>query len=166
MGCGIVVPMVRRLRGWQIVVLSVIGCLVLLLGGILLLGAVLPGAGSSPSVAPTRAAVASPVPTGWSAARVVEQLAEDFSVPNVRDNSATATCRPDCLALITTDAVSVYEFADTAAAARWTREMRKVGDVRQVDRFMLSWTARSQDHTDQGTRAEMVAAVGRMLAGS
>src|SRR5690606_3830005 len=69
-----------------------------------------------------------------------------------------------CRQLITTNMVSIYEFATPKVAAHWVKEMSRVGDWRQVDRFTLSWTARAQKLTSEDRRAELEQAMKKIAA--
>lgn len=73
-----------------------------------------------------------------------------------------ASARWNCEQLITTDTVSVYEFASPTVAAHWTDAMKGVGDWRQVGRFALAWQARDQHLTSEQRRAELVTALRRI----
>lgn len=102
---------------------------------------------------------ASKAPPGAQA--VVDAIAAKWPLPNISDT--TSGCKAQggdtgkgCTARITTDSVTVVEFADTATAARWAKELSKAGDTRQAGRFVLSWTARDQALTSGEARASMV----------
>ncbi|MDL4812846.1 hypothetical protein [Actinomadura opuntiae] len=121
---------------------------------------------SSASKTQSAAPKSSPAPT---ARTIVTRLADLYPLPNPTDNTGACAAKKGstgkgCVQLITTDAVSVYEFGDAATAAHWTKEMRKLGDWRQVGRFVLAWTARDQKFTSKDARAKMVAAVRKMTA--
>lgn len=126
-----------------------------------LLGA-LAGCGSSsetPSTAATTAAVSAGERPG-QAQVVVDAIAEKWPVPHPDDNTDACAGKEGaaggCVQLITTDAVSVYEFADAATAKTWVTKMKVNGDWRQAGRFALAWTARDQHLTDKAARADMV----------
>jgi hypothetical protein len=71
----------------------------------------------------------------------------------------------DCVQLIATYTVSIYEYETPAVAANWVEEMKKAGsDWRQVDRFALAWTSREQKYTSEERRAELVAALEKATA--
>ncbi|MFE2112037.1 hypothetical protein ACFXAY_01405 [Streptomyces microflavus] len=70
----------------------------------------------------------------------------------------------DCMQLITTDTVSIYEFETSAVAAHWVKRLGKQQDWRQVDRFALAWGARDQDLTSDERRTELTKALGDLVA--
>lgn len=109
---------------------------------------------SAPAVHPATPAVR-PQPT---AQQIADRLAELYPLPNPRDN--TNSCAPQCRQLITTDAVSIYEWATEGQARRFADGR---GDVRQVGRYVLSWAGEGQALTSAEARADMVAELRRML---
>ncbi|MEU8821809.1 hypothetical protein [Actinoplanes sp. NPDC048796] len=115
------------------------------------------GGGDEPAAAPTAAAAGE---RPGQAQTVVDAIAAKWPLPNPEDNTSACAGKEGaadgCVQLITTDAVSVYEYADAATAKRWVTEMKKQGDWRQAGRFALAWTARDQDMTDKDARADMV----------
>ena len=118
---------------------------------------------SSPNGTPTSAS-----PTAKStltAATVVDKLGDLYPLPNPTDNTSSCAAKSGdsakgCLTLITTDAVSVYEFEDTATSKRWVDAFKKDGhDWRQAGRFALAWTARDQSFTSKEARTKMTASL-------
>lgn len=113
-------------------------------------------------------------PGKLTAEKAVEALADAIGVTtlgNPQDNTGfcsneAAGKEPhenDCTKLITTDMVSLYEFDSPALAKQWTKGMEKVGDWRPVDRFTPAWTSRDQGSVPEGRRAELVAALKRLV---
>lgn len=112
---------------------------------------------------------------GLTAKRAASKLADATGVTTLGDpTDNTSSCSNkaagrdpspnDCSQLITTDTVSIYEFKTPKVSAHWVSEMKKQGDWRQVDRFALAWTARSQKLTSDDRRAELVAALKKAAA--
>src|SRR5690606_25826475 len=119
----------------------------------------------------------SPTPTsaGLTAEAASKKLAEAIGVTSLgdpQDNTSGCSNRAadrephenDCRQLITTNMVSIYEFATPKVAAHWVKEMSRVGDWRQVDRFTLSWTARDQKLTSEDRRDELEKAMKKIAA--
>ncbi|WP_147265172.1 hypothetical protein [Micromonospora sp. LHW51205] len=107
---------------------------------------------------------AAPAPAKSGAQQAVDAIAAKWPAPNPRDTSDGCRAKEGdtakgCESRVTTDAVTVLEFADEATAARWAKELGKAGDTRQAGRYVLSWTAREQDLTSDEARAGMVAIV-------
>jgi hypothetical protein len=93
--------------------------------------------------------------------RILTAIAAKWPVPHQRDNTAACAAKAEsvalgCVRLITTDTVSVYEFADPATAQYWIDQMQFTGDWRPAGRFALAWTERRQRLTPTATRAGMV----------
>ncbi|XVU25801.1 hypothetical protein ACQPZJ_01715 [Actinoplanes sp. CA-054009] len=113
--------------------------------------------GDEPAAAPTAAAAGE---RPGQAQMVIDAIAEKWPLPNPQDNTGSCAGKEGaaggCVQLITTDAVSVYEFADEATAKNWVTKMKANGDWRQAGRFALAWTARDQDMTDKDARTDMV----------
>jgi hypothetical protein len=98
--------------------------------------------------------------TGPTAQNVVDALGPLFPVGNQRDN--TGTCEPTgCEQLITTDAVSVYQWPDEAAAVSFATGLGDV--VQQVGPFVLSYAGTEQQLTPRGARAAFAARVRTLL---
>ncbi|NUS78477.1 MAG: hypothetical protein HOV70_20075 [Streptomyces sp.] len=123
---------------------------------------------SSPSSAAAK-------PTGLTAKQAAAKLADATGVTSLGDPADnTDSCsnkaagkepsKNDCSQLITTDTVSIYEFTKPAVAAHWVKAMTAQGDWRQVGRFALAWTARSQKLTSDDRRDELVAALKKATA--
>ncbi|MFI5852265.1 hypothetical protein ACIA7R_31320 [Micromonospora chalcea] len=107
---------------------------------------------------------AASAPATSGAQQAVDAIAEKWPAPNPRDTSDGCRAKDGdtakgCESRVTTDAVTVLEFADEATAARWAKELGKAGDTRQAGRYVLSWTAREQDLTSDEARADMVTIV-------
>lgn len=143
----------RRVRPWMILVAV----------AVVALGVVVAMSGGTP----TPAASSSQQPTAsarFTAAALVDKLDDLYPLPHPNDNTTGCAAKPGatakgCVALITTDAVSVYEFADAVTAKEWVGESKKAGlDWRQAGRFALAWSTRDQDFTSKEARADMAAA--------
>ncbi|WP_307545526.1 hypothetical protein [Streptomyces sp. V3I8] len=116
-----------------------------------------------------RPVVSSPTPvryTGMDIARKLAQVTGVKSLGNLADK--TGTCASDegngCERLITTDTVSVYEFAVSSMAGRWVKKMRErdnwqQADWRQVGRFALAFTERDQAQTPKERRDSLETAL-------
>lgn len=109
----------------------------------------------APAEAPSVAAAAVPA----SADEVVERMAWRFPVPAPRDN--TSLCAPACAQLITTDAVSVSEWATDAEARRWADGLD--GDA--AGRFALTYTGEEQSATSDEARTAWLSLVRDEFAG-
>jgi hypothetical protein len=95
------------------------------------------------------------------AERILTAIAAKWPVPHRQDNTSACAAKADavalgCIRLITTDTVSVYEFADAQTAQYWIDQMQFTGDWRPAGRFALAWTERRQRRTPTATRADMV----------
>lgn len=135
------------------------------------------GCGATEDDPPAKAAASSAAPSatpsrtaGPSARLIAERLAKLYPLPNPTDNTGSCAARPGdtgkgCKQLITTDAVSIYEFDAPATAARWVKAMKANGDWRQVGRYALAWTARDQRLTSEEARANMLGEVRKMIGG-
>ncbi|MFC4054640.1 hypothetical protein ACFOY4_33540 [Actinomadura syzygii] len=126
-----------------------------------------PAKAAAPSAAPS---VASSRAAGVTARQIAERLAKLYPLPNPTDNTGSCAAKPGdtgkgCKQLITTDAVSIYEFEDPATATRWVKAMKANGDWRQVGRYALAWTARDQRFTSKEARTKMAAEVRKMIGG-
>ncbi|MEU0671351.1 hypothetical protein ABZ330_00365 [Streptomyces sp. NPDC006172] len=114
-------------------------------------------------------------PAGLTAKQAAAKLADATGVTDLGDpQDNTSACSQkaagkephanDCSQLITTDTVSIYEFATPATSAHWVKGMKANGDWRQVGRFALAWTARDQSLTSDERRAELVTALKKLVA--
>ncbi|TFE54536.1 hypothetical protein E3E14_07245 [Streptomyces sp. ICN441] len=115
-------------------------------------------------------------PDRLTAEEVATELADATGVVDLGDQTDnTKLCsneaagkephKNDCVQLIATYTVSIYEYETPAVAAKWVKEMKKVGsDWRQVDRFALAWTAQEQKNTSDQRRTELVAALEKLTA--
>ncbi|RLK13319.1 hypothetical protein DER29_4337 [Micromonospora sp. M71_S20] len=102
-----------------------------------------------------------PDPTTGGAQQVIDAIAPKWPVPNPRDTSDGCKAKDGdsgvgCTSRVTTDAVTVTEYADQAAAKQAASTLAKVGDARPAGRYVLSWAAGEQDLTDDDARADMV----------
>jgi hypothetical protein len=101
-------------------------------------------------------------PAKPGAEQVVDAIAAKWPVPGKKDETSACKAKDGanalgCIKLITTDTVSVYEFADETAAKNFATQMKVTGgDWRPAGRFVLAWTAGKQDQTDKDERADMV----------
>ncbi len=101
-------------------------------------------------------------PAKPGAQQVVDAIAAKWPVPNPKDETSACKAKDGanalgCIKLITTDAVSVYEFADEATAKNFANQMKVTGgDWRPAGRFVLAWTAKNQEQTDKDARTDMV----------
>lgn len=121
----------------------------------------LAGCGSSDAAAP---------PTKLTASDAADKLAVATGVTTLGDpadntgSCASKTAGDDgCTALITTDTVSIYEFATLDVSAHWAAKMPKASDWRQVGRFGISFGARQQAYTSAERRAELKAALQKLV---
>ncbi|MFF5265407.1 hypothetical protein ACFY4C_41545 [Actinomadura viridis] len=105
----------------------------------------------SSSARPDSSSVARP-----TARQIADRLADLYPIPNPRDN--THSCAPACRGLITTDAVSIYDWSDEASAKRSTSSK----DRTRVGPYLLSFTGTEQAMTSQEARAKMAAELKRM----
>ena len=126
-----------------------------------LAAAVTPGeekpAAASPAASPeTTASSTRPAP---SAQQVAARLA-DLYLPNMRDNSAKRRSI-GVVGLITTDAVSVYQWRDETLAKRWAHGS---ADKIRIGVFVLSFVGSEQQMTSQEARRRMAAEVRKMVA--
>ena len=71
-----------------------------------------------------------------------------YPTPHPRDN--TGACAPGCTQLITTDAVSVYQWTDAATAQRFCKP--ELGACDQVGVFVLSYAGSEQALTSGEAR--------------
>ncbi|MEE1802267.1 hypothetical protein PUR57_26850 [Streptomyces sp. JV176] len=110
-------------------------------------------------------------PTAKSAADHLAEATGVTTLGDPRDNTDACSNKAagkephenDCSQLITTDAVSIYEFKTAKVSADWVARMKKNGDWRQVDRFALAWTARDQGLTSDGRRTELETALADLV---
>lgn len=112
------------------------------------------GCGSSEDPAPQE-------PAKSGAQVVVDAIAAKWPLPNPRDTSSGCKAKAGdtgkgCESRVTTDAVTVTEFADEQTATAAAATLAKVGDARAAGRYVLSWTDK-QDLTSDEARADMVA---------
>ncbi|MFF7351368.1 hypothetical protein ACFZA1_01725 [Streptomyces filipinensis] len=107
-------------------------------------------------------------PTGLTAKQAAAMLAEATGVTtlgNPTDNTTSCSGKAagkeaspsDCLQLITTDTVSIYEYSSPGIAAHRV-EFMATEDWRRVGRFALAWNAREQRLVDDSHRADLVKA--------
>lgn len=147
-------PTPPRRPPYVVPLIAGLGILVLFVGGLFLIGLTVPDEDLQPEQAGAEtSSPAKPVPT---ARQVVARLERLYPLPNQRDN--TGACAPACRALITTDAVSVYDWKTAAAAKRWTSASADV-----VGPYVLSYAGTEQQMTSKEARADMAAEVKRML---
>ncbi|KMS71314.1 hypothetical protein ACH49_24780 [Streptomyces leeuwenhoekii] len=125
--------------------------------------------------APTPSASTQTAPAGPTAKQIAATLADATGVTDLgdeQDNTGSCSNKAagkdpspnDCVQLITTDTVSIYEFPSETVAAHWAKTMKAQGDWRQVGRYALAWTARDQDATSDERRDELVAALKKATA--
>jgi hypothetical protein len=101
-------------------------------------------------------------PAKPGAQQVVDAIAAKWPVPNPKDETSACKAKDGanalgCIKLITTDSVSVYEFADEGTAKNFANQMKVTGgDWRPAGRFVLAWTAKNQEQTDKDARNDMV----------
>lgn len=109
-------------------------------------------------------------PAGLTAKQAAAKLADATGVTTLghpTDNTASCSNKAagkaangnDCVQLITTDTVSIYQFPSPKVAAHWVKGMKSAGDWRQVNSFALAFTARDQHLTSDERRDELVAAL-------
>jgi hypothetical protein len=83
------------------------------------------------------------------AAGVVDELGSLYPTPNARDNTGFCAAA-GCEQMVTTDAVSVSQWPNEAAAAKWAGAMAN-SDARQAGRFVLTFSG-DQDVTSDEAR--------------
>ncbi|GGU76308.1 hypothetical protein GCM10010260_05640 [Streptomyces filipinensis] len=116
----------------------------------------------------------SAAPTGLAARQAAAVLAEATGVTTLGDPTDNTTSRSgkaageeaspsDCLQLITTDTVSIYEYPSPGIAAHRVEYMA-TEHWRQVGRFALAWSARDQKLIDDSHRTDLVKAIQRVDA--
>lgn len=116
------------------------------ISGLVLSVLVVAGCGGGPSV---------------DAAEVVEELSALYPAPNARDN--TGFCASSgCEQMVTTDAVTVSQWPDAEAAAKWTAAMAN-SDARQAGLFVLTFTG-EQDATSTEARDAYTAKASELSA--
>ncbi|GAA3762141.1 hypothetical protein [Salinactinospora qingdaonensis] len=103
-----------------------------------------PASGTPEQPAPSTADTELPPPPEvLSASELVDELSELHPMDEARD--ATSACQSDsgsehdCITMVKTEEMSVYEFRDVESAEHWVEQMGRTGDARRVDRFMLYW---------------------------
>ncbi|MFC9932304.1 hypothetical protein [Streptomyces sp. NPDC127190] len=105
--------------------------------------------------------------TAKQAAAVLAEATGVTTLGNPTDNTASCSEKAagrepapasDCLQLITTDTVSIYEYPAPRIAAHRVEFMASK-DWQQVGRFALAWNTRNQKRTDAARRAELVQAL-------
>ncbi|WP_448319244.1 hypothetical protein [Streptomyces sp. CO7] len=122
------------------------------------------GGGSS-----TPAEEAKPAPKRLSAEQAAEKLADATGVTTLgepQDNTGACSNKAkgdephenDCVQLITTDTVSIYEFETAKVADHWAKSMKRL-DFRAVGRFALAFNSRDQKLTSDERRDELEAAL-------
>ncbi|MHB9849150.1 hypothetical protein ACSYGO_07905 [Streptomyces krungchingensis] len=125
---------------------------------------------SAKAKAPTKAPAKPASLTAKAAAAKLADATGVTDLGNPTDNTSGCStgkgkyAENNCVQLITTDTVSIYQFKTTAASAHWVETMKVNGDWRQVGRFALAWTARDQKLTDDDRRDELVAALKKATA--
>jgi hypothetical protein len=100
--------------------------------------------------------------SGLTAAEVVEELSAHYPLPNPRDNTASCAGQGGCVQLITTDAVSVYQWPDEATAKRFAGGRL---DFDQEGPFVLSYAGTEQRTTDISTRVSYMVKLRELLLG-
>ncbi|MFE0490267.1 hypothetical protein [Streptomyces griseoaurantiacus] len=109
-------------------------------------------------------------PERLTAQSAADKLAEARGVDSLgkpEDNTGFCSAKDSdkgCEQLVTTNTVSIYEFATPKTAAHWVKTMTKQGDWRQVGRFALAWTARSQNLISDGERNKLEKAMKKVVA--
>ncbi|MDE3724854.1 hypothetical protein PWG71_26000 [Nocardiopsis sp. N85] len=130
--------------GTQVALGLGIGCLGLVVAGsVLTIGGVLLARELGQDLAPSPGVSSEEVPAeptdGYTAQTLVAELDTLYPLPDARDESSSCASEDDgCLALVTTDLVSVYEMPDADSAARRAAGT-ETGDARQAGRFVLFW---------------------------
>nr|BFE33712.1 hypothetical protein GCM10010200_059630 [Actinomadura rugatobispora] len=117
-----------------------------------------PGPSPAPPAAPPPSTpAAAPRPT---AQQIVARLETLYPLPEPRDN--THSCAPACRGLITTDAVSVYDWREETSAKRWATSAGK--NAERVGLTSCRSPGAEQAMTSQEARDKMAAEVKRMLS--
>lgn len=116
---------------------------------------------------------ASTQPAGLTAQQAAAKLADATGVTdlgNPQDNTGScsnatgAEAQWNCMQLITTDTVSIYQFKTDAVAKHWVDTMKGIGnDWRQAGHFALGFSARKQQLTSAERKAELVAALKKLV---
>lgn len=101
--------------------------------------------------------------SGPSAADVARELSALYPTPNPRDNTGFCAGDGGCVQLITTDAVSIYQWPDEATAVRHANG-REGGAVDRVGPFVLSYGDERQRLTSAEARAAYVDRIRELLA--
>lgn len=109
-------------------------------------------AATSAAPAPAPAQTSTPARAAVTAQTVMDAIAAKWPAPNVTDNTAQSC---GCVRRLTSDSVTVTEYADAKAAATALAKLKVAGDYRQAGKFLLSWTARDQDLTSEDARRDM-----------
>lgn len=94
---------------------------------------------------------------GW----VVEELSLLHPAPNPRDESDDCD---GCVQLVTTDAVSVYQWPDVDSAARHAHDLGEPAD--HISTFVLSYRGAEQAQTSAEVRAAYADGLRELLAQS
>lgn len=119
------------------------------------------GTAEEPAAVEQSSPAASAAPAGKSSApsarALVKALAErGHQLPNARVN--TGFCKDaGCVELVSTDAVSVYQFGTVAQAQRYAKVMAGAGPVEQAGVYVLSWAGRRGDELpSKAVRVRMI----------
>lgn len=110
----------------------------------------------------------SDAPQGLTASQVADELNKLNPTPHPRDNTGSCAARadstsPGCVQLITTDAVSVYQWTDESQATRFCEP--GVSRCDRIGVFVLSYAGTEQKATSKKARAAYADKV-RQLANS
>lgn len=96
---------------------------------------------------------------------VVGELNALFPAPNVRDNTGFCEGERGCEQLVTTDAVSVWEFPNVATADHWMANgYTPEQEPTQAGRFVLTYGLDRQQLTSDEARAAYLAKVNELAA--
>lgn len=149
-----------------LVVLLGVAVLVVWMGGQLFTD----GAPTPPRPVAAQPAAATPAPVAPTAAAeptdgmTAADLAAALKAPHPRDSSRTCTDQHlGCLHLTTTDGVSIYEWADEAAAQRWAGAAP--GKVDRAGRFVLQYATYQQRVSTAKVRASYLQKVRELVEG-
>ncbi|MFG2882198.1 hypothetical protein ACGFYV_07715 [Streptomyces sp. NPDC048297] len=121
---------------------------------------------AKPKTVPSKTSAALTALTAKQAAALLAEAIDVTTLGNPTDNTTSCSEKAagrepspsDCLQLITTDTVSIYEYASPRIAAHRV-EFMATDDWRQVGRFALAWNARDQKLTDDSRRTDLVDAL-------
>ena len=99
---------------------------------------------------PTPTTAVAPVPAGPSVTEIADALGEIRTLRHPRDNTGSCAVVAGCRGLITAGEVSIYEWPDVTAAARYVGD--GPGNADRIGRWVLSYRTREQRSTPISVR--------------